>query len=221
MVSSLLDHYRTTPTEDVLGWAVAAGIAYTAYKVVFGSRSGSENGRTVVDPAKVQLVQDALPHLSQRSIRWELARNGHSVERAVERALREGGLPEPPASYFPPGPNTPSTSDVSGTTTTTATRVNPNGETLTNVGGGGAAGSASSAKPPPPSLIKRLGLDDHVGAQESDTKGKGKQVQQGEGWSNSREEREERLRKRKEKLVLEARRKLLEKEQRRDTSQES
>jgi coupling of ubiquitin conjugation to ER degradation protein 1 len=34
------------------------------------------------------------PHLNQRSVRWELERNGASVERAVERALREGGLPE-------------------------------------------------------------------------------------------------------------------------------
>lgn len=34
------------------------------------------------------------PNLSQHAARWELERNGGSVERAVERALREGGLPE-------------------------------------------------------------------------------------------------------------------------------
>lgn len=34
------------------------------------------------------------PNVSQHAARWELERNGGSVERAVERALREGGLPE-------------------------------------------------------------------------------------------------------------------------------
>ena len=58
------------------------------------SRGGGGAGSSRVDQAKIDRVRDMFPHLSTRSIRWELERNGASVERAVQRALREGGLPE-------------------------------------------------------------------------------------------------------------------------------
>lgn len=161
------------------------------------------------------------PHLSQRSIRWELERNGASVERAVERALREGGLPEPPASYFPPDPldydRSSSTSGNQHNNGNGGTQTPPiapvTATTHTQPRGAAASTSASTTKLPPPSLIKRLGLNNKLGEEAVDVKGKGKQVEANEGWANSREEREARLRKRKENLVLEARRKLLEKEQ--------
>ncbi|GAA6009019.1 hypothetical protein JCM11491_005713 [Sporobolomyces phaffii] len=197
--------------EELLGWGVAIGVAYAAYSLVFGSRSGSSSagaGRSRVDQAKIDRVLDMFPHLSSRAVRWELERNGASVERAVERALREGGLPEPPASYFPPDPQEFGAA-ASGTQTppvqrpTTATGTTHG---ATSTGGGGA-------KVPPPSLIKRLGLNNKLGDAVTDDKGKGKEVQGGEGWANSREEREERLRKRKENLVLAARRKMLAKQQ--------
>ncbi|GAA5901146.1 CUE domain-containing protein [Sporobolomyces salmoneus] len=208
--------------EELLGWAVAAGICYTAYSLVFGSRassssSGSRGSR--VDQAKVDRVRDMFPHLSNRSIRWELERNGASVERAVERALREGGLPEPPASYFPPDPQ-----DFSSTSGTQTPPTQQQQQQRNGVNGAGTS-SASATKLPPPSLIKRLGLNNKLGNDtNADVKGKGKEVERGgsgEGWANSREEREERLRRRKENLVLEARRKLLEKEQKKKQEAES
>ncbi|GAA5983596.1 hypothetical protein JCM5350_004879 [Sporobolomyces pararoseus] len=204
--------------EELLGWAVAAGVCYTAYKIVFGSRgSGSTSrgggaGSSRVDQAKIDRVRDMFPHLSTRSIRWELERNGASVERAVERALREGGLPEPPASYFPPDPL-----DFDRQPSSTGTQTPPvqprTGTAATNATTTGGGAGTSATKLPPPSLIKRLGLNNKLGGETVDVKGKGKEIQGSEGWANSREEREERLRKRKENLVLEARRKLLEKEQ--------
>ncbi|GAA5952478.1 hypothetical protein JCM3765_001982 [Sporobolomyces pararoseus] len=207
--------------EELLGWAVAAGICYTAYSLVFGSRGSGSTSRgggsasSRVDQAKIDRVRDMFPHLSTRSIRWELERNGASVERAVERALREGGLPEPPASYFPPDPldfdRQPSSTGTQ--TPPVQQRTGAAANNATAAGGAGSSSGTSATKLPPPSLIKRLGLNNKLGGETVDIKGKGKEVPGSEGWANSREEREDRLRKRKENLVLEARRKLLEKEQ--------
>ncbi|BGP08195.1 hypothetical protein JCM10049v2_004041 [Rhodotorula toruloides] len=191
----------TSPTsqDEALGWAVAAGLCYAAYKLVFGSSSGSR--RRTVPQASIDQITSMFPHVSQAAARWELERNGGSVERAVERALREGGLPQPPASFFPPDA---STSTPRPATPTPAAPVTPSR----------SSASTSSARGQPPSLIARMGLQNKV---VSEDKGKGKEVEgaQAGGWSPNAAEREKNLRARKEKLVLEARRKLLEKEQRR------
>ncbi|KWU47197.1 hypothetical protein RHOSPDRAFT_31340 [Rhodotorula sp. JG-1b] len=150
------------------------------------------------------------PNVSQHAARWELERNGGNVERAVERALREGRLPEPPASYFPPSADTSPAANPFPTTparaTTAAAPTTP----------ANAASSGNNRGGAPPSLIARMGLQEQVAA---DVKGKGKAAEEGSasasGWSPRAEERERNLRARKEKLVLEARRKLLEKEARR------
>jgi len=164
--------------------------------------------------------------VSQGAARWELERNGGSVERAVERALREGGLPEvrpsssasshwrvrvsltptlvalqPPASYFPP----PSDGSVPAVARpATPTPVTP---------ARGASTSAHVAQGPPPSLIKRMGLQAKVAADDHEQgtgAGKGKEADgsplKGAGWSPDASQREQNLRARKEKLVLEARR---------------
>ncbi|GAA6019966.1 hypothetical protein JCM10207_003352 [Rhodosporidiobolus poonsookiae] len=172
--------------DELIGWAVAAGVAYAAYKLVF------------VPQESIDQITSMFPHVSPRAARWELERNGGSVERAVERALREGALPEPPASYFPPPPNASSAPTPRPATPTPA---------------GPASSSSSGPRAPPPSLIQKMGLQSRAAMDDSDGgKGKAKEEEAGKGWSTSAEERERNLRARKEKLVLEARRKLMEKE---------
>ncbi|GAA5996595.1 CUE domain-containing protein [Rhodotorula paludigena] len=183
--------------DEALGWAVAAGVCYAGYKLIFGSSSSRR--RRDVPQASIDQVLSVFPNVSQAAARWELERNGGSVERAVERALREGGLPEPPASYFPPSPD--------------ALVVRPGTPTQAAPAAAGSSASAQAKRGPPPSLIARLGLQDKVA---SDDKGKAKEAEAASatGWSTSASEREKNLRARKEKLVLEARRKLLEKQAR-------
>ncbi|POY75196.1 hypothetical protein BMF94_1828 [Rhodotorula taiwanensis] len=189
--------------DEALGWGIAAGVCYFAYKLVFGSSPR----RRQISQASVDQVTTMFPNVSQHAARWELERNGGSVERAVERALREGGLPEPPASYFPPSSDSP---PAAAAFPTTPVRAAPTPQTPTS------GASASGVRGAPPSLIARMGLQAQVAA---DAKGKGKATEDGSasagGWSPKAEERERNLRARKEKLVLEARRKLLEKEARR------
>ncbi|GAA5858049.1 hypothetical protein JCM1840_001017 [Sporobolomyces johnsonii] len=197
--------------EEALGWLIAAGFCYAAYKLVFGSSPSSGGSRRNVPQASIDQIQSMFPHVSSRAARWELERNGGSVERAVERALREGGLPEPPASYFAPSPTDDLTAPARAATPT-PTAQNPAAQ---------AQGNGTSGPPPkvpPPSLIKRMGLQAKLG--EGEGKGKGKEEAE-EGWASSKEEREERLRRRKEKLVLDARRKLLEKERLKKEAQSS
>ncbi|GAA5864538.1 hypothetical protein JCM8547_005573 [Rhodosporidiobolus lusitaniae] len=182
--------------DELIGWAVAAGVVYTAYKLLFGSTT---SGRRAISQESIGQITSMFPHVTAASARWELERNGGSVERAVERALREGGLPEPPASYFPPPP---SASD-SPAAPRPATPVQATPAAIST--------SSSSARGPPPSLIQRLGLQSRTAVEAN---GKGKEVREGKpaGWSTNASEREQNLKARKEKLVLEARRKLLEKE---------
>ncbi|BGP16267.1 hypothetical protein JCM10213_007711 [Rhodosporidiobolus nylandii] len=178
--------------DELVGWALAAGVAYAAYKLIFGSST-----RRQVSPEQIAQLTSMFPGVTDAAARWELERNGGSVERAVERALREGGLPEPPASYFPPSP--------AGTTSRPATPAAPAAPAAPTT-----AAATSAPATPPPSLIKRMGLSSRAAMEE---KGKGKEVDSpASGWSPSAKEREERLKQRKERLVLEARRKLMEKE---------
>ncbi|TNY19691.1 hypothetical protein DMC30DRAFT_289845 [Rhodotorula diobovata] len=189
--------------DEALGWAVAAGVCYVAYKLIFGSGSGGR--RREVSQESIDQVIAVFPLVSPGAARWELERNGGSVERAIERALNEGGLPEPPASYFPP--------PADGSVAPVARPATPVPVTPAR----GSSTSAQTSQGPPPSLIKRMGLQAKVAAED---KGKGKAGEGSAGagaaggWSPDASQREQNLRARKEKLVLEARRKLLEKQQR-------
>ncbi|GAA5985089.1 hypothetical protein JCM11641_006354 [Rhodosporidiobolus odoratus] len=196
--------------DEVIGWAIAAGVCYAGYKLLFADLvspppppssdtygTGSGSSRRQITQEQIDQLTSVFPHVTERAARWELERNGASVERAVERALREGGLPEPPASYLSPTSTGPIAAAAGAATPIPA---NP-----------AASSSSSTSRGPPPSLIQRMGLQSRAAMEE---KGKGKAREEtGDkvGWSPDSRERERRLRERKEKLVLEARRKLLEK----------
>lgn len=61
---------------------------------------GSSTRRRQVSQAAIDQITTMFPNVSQHAARWELERNGGNVERAVERALREGGLPEVRLPFF-------------------------------------------------------------------------------------------------------------------------
>lgn len=104
---------------------------------------------------------------------------------------------QPPASYFPP--------PADGSVAPVARPATPVPVTPAR----GSSTSAQTSQGPPPSLIKRMGLQAKVAAED---KGKGKAGEGSAGagaaggWSPDASQREQNLRARKEKLVLEARR---------------
>ncbi|KAM0791155.1 hypothetical protein ACM66B_005640 [Microbotryomycetes sp. NB124-2] len=233
--------------DDAVGWIVALGFCYFAYRIIFGTSSstsasttttsvGGNNRRSNVAQSSIDQVTNMFPGIPSRNVRYALEQSRGNVQSVVERVLRDGSLPEPPASFFP---------ELSPASRPT--------RPATPLGSGGAtpatAGSSNPSTRPatPLSLITRLGLQDQIKndndddspkSSSIDVKGKGRA--QGEstlqdnatagageaagakvsGWQTSAQAREQSLRERKAKMVLEARRKLLEKERKRtETSQ--
>ncbi|SCV72173.1 BQ2448_4867 [Microbotryum intermedium] len=212
--------------DDAVGWLVALSFVYFTYRYLFGSSSsGSSNGtsrrRYVVPPASIDTVANMFPNIPRASIRYELERTRNNVEATVERCLSQGRLPEPPASFFADlssenGPTTPQRPNSN------ATRASPPTTPSSPV---------STSATPSPSLIQRLRLQDRINSPDSPSgasdegKGKGRAVDEDDAaslekikiappvWETSAQAREKSLKERKERMVLEARRKLLAKDQ--------
>lgn len=149
------------------------------------SSSGSSRANRGVDPAQIAQVSVMFPQLDRRSIAWDLHRNGGNVAGTSERILTGRGLDNPPPSYQPllPEPAVPTA----------------------QVAAGGARTSSGQ-----PDLITRYGLQGRIGD-------KGKEAvpseeQKRSAWTSDKAARAEGLKRRREEMVLEARRKMLERD---------
>ncbi|KAF8429530.1 hypothetical protein EV426DRAFT_713451 [Tirmania nivea] len=147
---------------------------------------------------RAEIVHGMFPQISMSSIKWELQKNGGSVEITTEKILAQGYLPEPPAPVNQAGSA-------------------PRSRAPTPAGGAvagavaGAVGSSSSTPKPYTDLITRYNLADKLAASSSDdevtAQGRGK----ASSWSQDKQERQALLQKRRDDMVLKARRKLEEK----------
>ncbi|MCJ1485014.1 hypothetical protein MMC06_005187 [Schaereria dolodes] len=158
---------------------------------------GREARGRAADPRHVDQVATMFPQVGRREIQWDLQRNGGSVAATTERILSRGGLEAPPPSFQPPTPPyTPS-----------------------------APSSTSSASTPShgPDLITRYNLSSKLSQHsipDSSTAqgGRGGGGEGGRpgakkgGWSQNKSERQALLQQRREEMVLNARRKMEEKE---------
>ena len=143
-----------------------------------------------VDLVKVEQVAAMFPQLDRRTIAWDLRRNGGSVSACTERVLSGRTLDVPPPSFQPDLPASGTQAPAVGVSGGAAKRT-----------GAGAAGE---------DLITRYGLQARVG-------GKGKEAvpseeQKRQAWSSDKVTRAEGLKKRREEMILEARRKMEEKD---------
>lgn len=152
-----------------------------------GSSSAATSSRNsrAVDPAHITTVSSMFPQLDRRNIAWDLHRNGGNVAATSERILTGRGLDNAPPSYQPPLPAQPAATTAS----TTGVR-------------GASAGQ--------PDLITRYGLQGRIND-------KGKEAVRSEeqkrsAWTSDKAARAEGLKKRREEMVLEARRKMMEKD---------
>ncbi|KAK3171286.1 hypothetical protein OEA41_003370 [Lepraria neglecta] len=142
------------------------------------------------NPADVEQVVTMFPQIGRREIIWDLQRNGGSIAATTERILARGGLDAPPLSFQPPIP-------ASATPSTAGT-------------------SPGQMKPAHVDLITRYNLSSKISSPlstPSDGTGTGSQRgSQTQTWSNNKNERQALLQRRREEMILNARKKLEEKE---------
>jgi coupling of ubiquitin conjugation to ER degradation protein 1 len=150
-----------------------------------GNSSNSSRANRGVDPAQIAQVSAMFPQLDRRSIAWDLHRNGGNVAGTSERILTGRGLDNPPPSYQPQLPEPVPAP-------------------------GAAVSAARTSAGGQPDLITRYGLQGRIGD-------KGKEAVQTEeqkrsAWTSDKAARAEGLKRRREEMVLEARRKMLERD---------
>ncbi|KAI9812844.1 MAG: hypothetical protein M1832_006465 [Thelocarpon impressellum] len=142
-----------------------------------------------VDERQIAQLQAMFPQLSRRELAWDLMRNGGSVQATSERMLTGRGLEAPPQSFQPPPPP-----EGSGTSATAAPQPQ----------------QQQAQKPTHPDLITRYGLTSKVSSEEMPATSSSTSTPK--SWSQSKTERQQLLQRRREQMILDARRKLEEKE---------
>lgn len=211
---------------DSLGALLAIVVLWAILRFAFGGGSNSSSNGNQQAPAintartrqvpqhMVDSVKTLFPHIPDASIRYDLQRSG-SVEATCERILNEGGLPSPPAGFF--GSTEPSTP---------SNAANARAQNANRTPDGAASASASSLSTPSksPNLISRFGLQSRIAGSEdflsTPTSQSGSSSPGSpSSWATTPEERAKLLKDRKEQMILEARKKLLERQ--RNASQET
>lgn len=140
-----------------------------------------------VTPGMIEIVQSMAPNLTVEQIRYSLESNNGNIEATVEQFLAEGTLP------FPPGQQPPAGISQVGA----GQRVVDNNEdNIHNV-----------EQPKAPSLIEKYNLEDKIKHNSSEEEEPIKLK-----WSQKKEERQNQLKKKREEMILQARKKFLEKE---------
>ncbi|WVW79747.1 hypothetical protein I302_101717 [Kwoniella bestiolae CBS 10118] len=196
--------------EDIIPTIIIIAAIYFLVRWFTGSKSGndSQGGIRGVTPSMVDTIHGAFPHIPLPNIIYSLSRT-RSAQATSEEILESGTLPAPPPNFQIPASLLPSTPSAQTTTTPAST------------------GNTSNAKSPNTkntSLIDRYNLSSRIPTPSH--KGKEKEVlddvdsgsstpvseAESKKWEDTREKREMGLKERKEKMILEARRRMLEKQ---------
>ncbi|CDS82390.1 uncharacterized protein SPSC_03209 [Sporisorium scitamineum] len=206
---------------DSLGALLAIVVLWSILRFAFGggnnNNSSGGNQAPALNAARsrqvpqhmVDSVKTLFPHIPDASIRYDLQRSG-SVEATCERILNEGGLPSPSAGFFGTAePSTPANA-------ATLRAQNANRTTPTAAASGSASALSTPSKSP--NLISRFGLQSRLAASDdlpSTPQSHTSTSSQGSpsGWATTPEERAKLLKDRKEQMILEARKKMLERNQ--------
>ncbi|KAJ5970479.1 Ubiquitin system component Cue [Penicillium vulpinum] len=183
------------PSLNIPSLLTLAVVSYFVLRWFFNrdeSSAGGSRGRgrgNVVDPAQVEQIAQMFPQLSTRDIMWDLQRNGGSVAATTERVLTGRGLETPPPSFQPPVA-IPST-NIPPTQTPTA---------------------ASPPKADAQDLISRYNLREKAASPPPPAESQ-PETPSKSSWSQNKEERQRILQKRRDDMILEARRKMMQKNQ--------
>ncbi|KAM0801691.1 putative AMFR protein [Usnea florida] len=181
------DQQQTLSVPSLL---LLAAFAALTIRYFFFTKTTNPPPRTnprAANPADVEQIATMFPQIGRREIMWDLQRNGGSVNATTERILGRGSLDTPPPSFQP---NIP----VGATPTTANT-------------------SPGQIRSEHVDLITRYNLGSRISSPPSTpAEGSGLGSAQTESWSNNKNERQALLKRRREEMILNARRKLEEKE---------
>ncbi|WFD35179.1 hypothetical protein MCUN1_002029 [Malassezia cuniculi] len=205
---------------DTLGALFAVLVLWVIVRII-GSRG------TSVSPGAIDAVHSMFPHVSKTAIHYDLLQTG-SAEATCDKILRDGTLPEPPAGFRLP--------EIPGThTTPVAAQAHV---ASAGLGAGSVAGTpapaglavpntpaqsttTATASPntvsPTASLIAKYRLEERLQDEITDdveitNKGKERVGRvDPQAWAAQASDREAELRERKARMVLAARRRLMEK----------
>ncbi|PWN48737.1 hypothetical protein IE53DRAFT_389053 [Violaceomyces palustris] len=186
----------------------------------------------------VEAVQALFPQIPEASIRYDLQRTG-DPEVTCNKILRDGGLPPPPSGFFasPPSSSNLTRGSLTASGSGDASSSSIGATDPARIGSTSNLADAATRPSRPSSsktenLISRFGLEKRLREEEGPGDGpakeeeeeeeeqdgdkidiKGKSASSSVGrWANTADERQRILRERKEKMILEARRKLLERQ---------
>lgn len=151
-----------------------------------GGSNGSSRSSRAPNPEQIAQVSAMFPQLDRRSIAWDLHRNGGNVAGTSERILTGRGLENPPPSFQPELPEVRSVAPASS----------------------GQRGAVSGQQ----DLITRYGLQGRIGSSDKGKEAVKSEEQKRSAWTSDKAARAEGLKRRREEMVLEARRKMMEKD---------
>ncbi|WVO17961.1 hypothetical protein L204_105659 [Cryptococcus depauperatus] len=185
--------------EDIIAALIVIAAVYFLARWIIGSKGGgrtTDGGIRGVNPGMVETVHSAFPHVPVPNIIYHLSRT-RSAQATSEVILERGELPPPPPAFNIPAsliPNAPAPPRLT-------------------------ANLLSSLKPLPSkhqSLVDRYNLSSRLPSSKGKEKAEGESPARKKAdarkWEESKEKRELGLKERKEKMILEARRRMLEKE---------
>lgn len=215
---------------DSLGAILAIVVLWSILRFAFGGGSNNSSngghGAPAINAARsrqvpqhmIDSVKTLFPHIPDASIRYDLQRSG-SVEETCERILNEGGLPPPPAGFF-------GAAESSTTSTAAAVRAQ-NANRTAPLTAAAAAGASTGVTTPTksPNLISRFGLQSRLASDDLTSTPLSNKSTSSQGspssWATTPEERARILKDRKEQMILEARKKMLERQQAKQASESS
>ncbi|WWC87514.1 uncharacterized protein L201_002404 [Kwoniella dendrophila CBS 6074] len=211
--------------EDIIPTIIIIAAIYFLIRWFTGSKTGNSADGNIrgVTPAMVDTIHSAFPDIPIPNIIYSLSRT-KSAQITSEIILERGILPAPPPNFSIPAALLPVSSTTSSSSPSTPT-INTNN----------ANNAKSSTNSKNTSLIDRYNLTSRI---PSSHKGKEKEIDSASSisidsdksstspisevvvprteekgkWEDSREKRESGLKERKEKMILEARRRMLEKQ---------
>ncbi|WVR04060.1 hypothetical protein IAU60_001059 [Kwoniella sp. DSM 27419] len=214
--------------EDIIPTLIIIGAVYLLVRWFTGSKSSpdTEGGIRGVTPAMVETVHSAFPNTPLPNIIYHLSRS-RSVQATSEEILERGALPAPPPNFNIPASLLPVSvpSNAPAAAPANAPVKSPSGKPSSLIDRYNLSSRLSSSPRSPTREDKGKGKegipDTMEAALDPNATGSSPDIGHatssplaaGKGaWAESREKREMSLKERKEKVILEARRRMMEKQ---------